>query len=371
MIFCSDCFCNLEIKSIIDERGRIGECPICGSKNAKIYDTEEDPTLLGIFDSLLSIYTAEDDLPETYPRDERRSLVDVIRYEWTIFNNKVSDDYILEILKNLSPTILEDYPVVFERLVGIPERYDKEYLQTHSILRTEKWDDFVESLKHKNRFHTNLIDKKLLKKYCLDISKDIPIGKQRFYRGRIAENQDGFKPGEMGAPPKEKASDGRANSAGISRLYLTDDRQTTFHEIRAAEYDYVTIGTFKQLKPIKVVDLKLIHKISPFGVDVDCMALAINRENLLKINQEMSRTMRRGDSSLDYLPTQYICDFIMSITDEDGQPVFDGIEYQSTMHSKGSNLAIFYPECFKCTYSRTYEVKKLSYSKQLLVRHKS
>ena len=316
---------------------------------------------------MLSIYTAEDDLPDHYPDSERRVLVDAIKNEWDIFSD-ISDDSISMILKILSPTILEDYPVVFEKLVGIPEKYDKDFLQTNCILRAEKWADFVETLKHKNRFHTHLIDTDLLEKYCMDISKEIPVSKRRFYRGRIAENQKGFTPSEMGAPPKEKASGGRANSAGISRLYLTYDRETTFHEIRAAEYDYVTIGTFKQLKPIKVVDLQQIHKISSFKVDADCLALAINREHLLKINQEMSRTMRRGDSPLDYLPTQYICDFIMSIVDTEGQPVFDGIEYQSAMHSKGSNLVIFNPENFKCTFSQTYEVEKLSYSIGLLAK---
>lgn len=360
MIFCSDCFCNPEVKSIIEKRGAKGNCPICGAENVPIYDTEQDVALVGMFDNLLSIYTAENDLPDSYPLDERRTLVDAIKNEWDIFSN-ISDNCILDILKSLAPTILEDYSVVFEKLVGIPEKYDKEYLQQNSILRTESWDDFVEAIKHKNRFHTDLIDKKRLREYCINIGKDINMGKQRFYRGRISRTRDGFSPSEMGAPPIEYATDGRANSAGISRLYLTNHRGTTFHEIRAAEYDYVTIGTFKLLSPIKIVDLKLIHKISPFGEDVDCMALAINREHLLKINQEMSKTMRRGDSPLDYLPTQYICDFIMSIVDEDGMPMFHGIEYQSAMHNKGSNLTIFYPELFKCTYSRTYEVKKLNY----------
>ena len=369
MIFCSNCFRNLEIKSIIDERGTLGVCQICDAEDVKVYNTEQDDTLIGMFDNLLSVYTAEDDLPDSYPQNERRPLVEAIKNEWDIFSD-IPDSSIIDILKNLSPTILEDYPIVFERLVGIPEKYDKEYLLNNSILHAEKWDDFVESIKHKNRFHTDLIDKVLLRKYCLDISKKIPISKQRFYRGRIAKDKDGFSPSEMGAPPKECASNGRANSDGISRLYLTDNRETTFHEIRAAEYDYVSIGTFKQLKDITVVDLKQIHKISPFGVDVDCTALAINREHLLKINQEMSKPMRRGDSHLDYLPTQYICDFVMSITDEDGNPVFDGIEYQSAMHSRGANFAIFNPENFKCTYSQTYEVKKLHYTKEVLSKRK-
>lgn len=363
MIFCVNCFSNTEIKAIIEERGIAGTCPICGCRATVVYDTEKDDTLVGMCDNLLSVYTAEQDLPEDYPKEDLRTLVEAVKNEWDLFAD-IPDDIILDILKCLAPTTFEDYPVVFEQLVGIPEKYNSEYLQSESILKTAKWEDFVEAIKHKNRFHTDFLNKDLLRKYCMKIEKVIPITKKRFYRGRIAKDKDGYTPSEMGAPPKEKATEGRANSAGISRLYLTDDRTTTFHEIRAAEYDYVTIGTFKQLDVIRIVDLKQIDKISPFGEEVDCMALAINREHLLKINREMSKTMRRGDSYLDYLPTQYICDFIMSIVDNDGEPLFDGIEYQSAMHSKGANLAIFYPEKFKCTYSRTYEVKKLNYQTQ-------
>ena len=272
----------------------------------------------------------------------------------------------INIVKELSPTFIEDYPSIFEEPVGILEKYDIEYLQKHSILRTEKWEDFVEAIKHKNRFHSNLIDEKLFQEYCIAISTDITVGKQRFYRGRISEKKEGFTPTNMGAPDKGLASAGRANATGISRLYLASDRTTTLHEIRAAEYDYVTIGTFKPCRTIHIVDLQKIDKISPFNEDIDCTALAINKEHLVKINKEMSRTMRKGDSPLDYLPTQYICDFIMSITNDEGKPIFDGIMYKSAMHDKGFNLAIFYPDIFKCTYSCTYEVDKLIYHKKRL-----
>ena len=370
MIFCSHCFKSPEIKGIINDINTIGVCPICGNENVSIYDTSKNHNLQGIFDNILSVYTIEKDLPTDYPKSDLRPLVDVLKFEWDIFS-EISNDQILSIVKELSNTLVEDYPAIFEELVGIAEKYDIEYLQNHSILHTKKWDDFVETIKHQNRFHSNLIDQKLLKDYCLAISADITVSKQRFYRGRICENKKGFTPAKMGAPGKGIASEGRANSAGISRLYLASDPITTLHEIRAAEYDYVTIGTFKPCRTIHIVDLQKIDKISPFSEneEIDCTALAINKEHLSKINEEMSRTMRRGDSPLDYLPTQYICDFIMSITDEDGQPVFDGIMYRSAMHSKGANLAIFYPELFKCTYSCTYEVDELIYSKKTITKH--
>lgn len=364
MIFCQKCFVDPEIIAIIEDIGGLGICPVCGAKEVYLYDTDSSDMLEGFFDNLLAVYTAESDLPDTFPRSETKSLGETLKHDWHIFAN-ISEDTIVSIVKSLSTQFFSDYPQLFDQRIGILEKHDIEFLKQHSILHTEKWSDFVEAIKHKNRFHTNLVDTALLKDYCIAIAKDIPVGKQRFYRGRIARNEVGFKPSEMGPPPCDVVGDGRANSAGISRLYLTDNRETTFHEIRAAEFDYISIGTFKALKPLRVVDLKRIALISPFSGEVDCTVLAINSEHLRRINAEMSKTMRRGDSALDYLPTQYIADFVKSITNDAGEPVFDGIEYQSAMHSRGSNLTIFYPEKLKCTYSRTYEVTKLVYRKKV------
>lgn len=369
MIFCEKCFNDLEIQAIIRSLNHHGTCPICGSTSySYIYDTEFDTSLNGLFDRVISVYTPFRDLPDEFPESELGSLAELVKRDWDIFN-EIAIEHVHDILSSLAPNLCEDFPLLFSDKVGIAEKYDLDYLRDHhTILRTKEWKEFVDTIKHKNRFHVNLIDTEKLKEYCLLMQKDILVGKQRFYRGRIAHGTTGYTPSEMGAPPIDKATDGRANSFGISRLYLTDSKETTYHEIRAAEFDYVTIGTFKLLQPIKVVDLRRIENItpSPFASetdDIDCTALAINRAHLKKIGQEISKTMRRGDSPLDYIPTQYICDFIMSITDEDGNPYFDGIEYQSAMHSKGANLTIFYPEKFKCTYSRTYEVTQLKYSK--------
>ncbi len=367
MIFCEKCFIDLEIQAIIRSLNHHGTCPICGSASY-IYDTESDTSLNGLFDRVISVYTPFPDLPDEFPESELGSLAESVKRDWDIFND-IAIEHIHDILSSLAPNLCEDFPLLFSDKVGIAEKYDLDYLRDHhTILRAKEWNDFVDTIKHKNRFHSGLIDTEKLKEYCLLMQKDLPTGKQRYYRGRIARDRNGYSPSEMGAPPNDKATDGRANAVGISRLYLTDSKETTYHEIRAAEFDYVTIGTFKLMEPIKVVDLRCIESVSPspFATesdDIDCTALAINRAHLKKIGQEIGKTMRRGDSPLDYIPTQYICDFIMSITNDDGSPMFDGIEYQSAMHSKGANLTIFYPEKFKCTYSKTFEVTQLKYTK--------
>ena len=82
----------------------------------------------------------------------------------------------------------------------------------------------------------------------------------------------------------------------------------------------------------------------------------------------MSKSLRRSDSHLDYVPTQFIADFIKSIFHEDKQTNkiiydYDGIEYGSTMNKNGYNLAAFYPEKFECIKVDVYKIDELQYRK--------
>ena len=73
-----------------------------------------------------------------------------------------------------------------------------------------------------------------------------------------------------------------------------------------------------------------------------------------KIGSEIAKPLRRHDSALDYLPTQYISDFIKS----EG---FAGIEYKSTMCKDGINFAIFDEKLFECVETKSYDINELTY----------
>lgn len=196
--------------------------------------------------------------------------------------------------------------------------------------------------------------------FCTYIRKVYNKG-STFYRGRVSF-LNGFRCDEMCAPKPESTLDGRANSVGIRRLYLANDIETTIHEIRAGACDYITVGKFELKQDITVVDLKMIDKISPFIDELDALQYFVNKESLNKINDEMGKTLRRSDSPLDYLPTQYVADFIKSIIHKN-KPEYEGIEYKSTMNPNGYNLAIFYPDLFECTETKVYKIERLTYSK--------
>ncbi len=119
------------------------------------------------------------------------------------------------------------------------------------------------------------------------------------------------------------------------------------------------------MQDIVVVDLKAIDHISPFIEGFDKLEHAINKEHLNRINMEIGRALRRSDSVLDYIPTQYIADFIKSILHE-GKPEYAGIEYNSTINLTGQNLAIFYPELFVCTDVEVYHIEELEYKKEII-----
>ena len=69
----------------------------------------------------------------------------------------------------------------------------------------------------------------------------------------------------------------------------------------------------------------------------------------------MAQPLRRFDSELDYLPTQYICEYIKFIG-------FDGVEYGSAMNKGGINIAIFDDSKFECVDLEVVEIKKIEIS---------
>lgn len=364
MIICCNCFIDQEIRTIITSIGLKGSCPICGSIETYIYNTDSDSILEELFEGLFDIYTLNKNLPSEFPDNDKRLIVNELLSNWKIFN-LTDESVVLKILKAICKTRDELSPDFFTSRVGIAEFCDSDYLSNHSLLRNKKWEDFVESVTRKNRFHTSLLNTDILARYCSYIQKKYAIG-TIFYRGRVAEKEEGIPISEMGAPPAEKAKAGRANAEGISCLYLADDIRTTIHEVRAGAFDIITVGTFALHEDLKVINFRSIDSLSPFLDYIDPLEHAINRLHIHKIHSEMGKTLRRNDSPLDYIPTQYIIDFIKSIGNEDGKFEYNGIEYNSTMYIHGFNLAIFNPSIFTCQNIQTFSINDLQYNFDLI-----
>ena len=72
------------------------------------------------------------------------------------------------------------------------------------------------------------------------------------------------------------------------------------------------------------------------------------------IGNEIAKPMRRFDKTLDYVPTQYICDYIKHLG-------YDGIKYKSTLSNGGTNYAIFKEKKFECVQVKVVHIGNIQY----------
>ena len=154
-----------------------------------------------------------------------------------------------------------------------------------------------------------------------------------FYRARISD-QKGFDLNKMGKPPAESSVSGRANPVGIPYLYVSTDKNTVLYESRATHLDFITIAEFKLKERLNVVQLRQIENLSPFVLEDFLEEYLKYQKYLKRLEIELSKPLRRHDQKLEYLPTQYLCEYVKSLG-------YDAIEYGSSLHDGGVNLAIF------------------------------
>lgn len=353
---CVECFNDMEIKSRITKLKQKGNCNVCEAENVFIYDTQMDTYLRDDFEAFLDTYKPEAILPDDFPEEQLKLLKDELVENWNIFN--LDSEGVDKLIKSICQSKYKEEPELFEQKIGIIQKCDPDYLNQYSLLGEYSWESFAESIKLQNRFHSKHLNISVLADF-LDYLKKPYKKDHLFYRARISASE-GFPKDKMGAPKSGSASAGRVNPEGISCLYLGSDRTTTLNEVRAGLHDYVSIATFRLKEDINVVDFKKIDKISAFS-GLNPTQHAVNRASLVKMSGDIAKPLRRQDSHLEYLPTQYICEFIkISRFREDGTDC-SGIEYKSTMSKEGYNLAIFNSELFECIDVEVYDVKGLSY----------
>jgi len=353
-----NCFRDIELRSIIGHPNIKGVCGITGEIDVAVYDTDEDNIIKDYISEILNIYSPASDLPNDFPIENLNYIEHILFEEWEIFNT--SRENIKCIIIEICKDIYTQDSLLFTEKVGMEKLCDSEFLRRNSLLRESSWEKFMSSIKNINRFHSNHINLELLNEFLCSpqtqriVSSDSDV----FFRARISD-ENGIKKEEMGPPPAKKATAGRANSAGISCLYLSNNIMTTLHEIRARDFDYVSVASFKPCRELKIVDLSNLDNISPFSQgSFDYEWFAINMSILKKISTEIAKPLRRQDSDLDYLPAQYISDFVKSLG-------FDGICYRSSLNKDGLNYAFFDYKKFKCIDVQLYHIKSMFYETEV------
>lgn len=336
---CVECFSDTQIQTMISANGKTGTCDFCGRTNVSICAVDEPSDVSDLISEVLSVYEEADD---------GEPLFSVIIDNWNVFKKDFPSSH--DLIAAFCSTIYGDDGRTHNKKVRIPKSYTDEY----GIFSGHTWREFSNAIKTKNRFCNGYFRADQFVSFLSYSITKYSKGTE-FFRARICDKAEGFTKDKMGPPPVGKRKSGRVNPEGIGVLYLTSDESTALREVRASAFDYVTLGKFKLLKDIKVVNISGLNSISPAVYSSGLESLAANTKIFSDIAKEIAKPLRRNDSSLEYLPTQFITEFIKS-------KGYAGVSYMSTMGTGGTNIAVFDESLFECVSVHVVEINSINYS---------
>jgi hypothetical protein len=327
---CPECFDDRGLREDIFPTltPQTGNCTFCGSENVPLVEPKQLQTW---FELLVNVYQ---------PDERGKALVEWMKDDWQLFAHPKMD---LAHAKELLSEILDDGDIVRQPFVPSPS-YVSEGLA--------KWETLRDEMMYKNRWFLDVaIDQSRLRQLLdLLLVTQLP---DRWFRARIRVDDTPFPVEQMGAPPKRRASHGRANPAGIPYLYLGSQQETAVSEIRPHTGDVACVAEFA-VPDIRAVDLRNPRKlVSPFILSEasEIGQLRADLPFLERLGEELTRPVLPQGAAIDYIPSQYLCEFIKKSN-------FDGVVYRSSV-SEGFNLALFDPGKAEGRTVSVYEVVKV------------
>jgi hypothetical protein len=335
MLCCVNCFGDPFLNAYIptNNTGIIGKCDYCDSCDVPLIIPSQ---LSNYFQIICSIYT--EDITEN-----ARPLAAWFRDDWNIFQNMDSTK-----AQILLGDILNDAQFIQKK--HLPIAYP-------TPVASEVWASFCEEIKWGNRFFVRPDFLERLKERFADLEKDASIFRNTLFRARVQEESSPLQLTDMKKPPEKKTKSGRANPAGISYLYTASTLDTAIAEVRPHPGDIVAAACFIISEPLRLLSLRSPRGAhSPF-MEEDVLALRYEIEFLCHLGNELSKPVLPRDADFEYIPTQYLCEFIKSCGD-------DGVVFNSSVHDNGFNITLF--DDIKITEGTIsyYKVKSLKYDNE-------
>lgn len=319
---CRNCFNDAGPTEVNAKRPERGVCDFCGPVNGTgfVWDLEEwsDP-FAQLFDS--------------YVVDESGSPIEqCLLADWDFFthNDASTVRSFIEAVFPGGHEFLGDGVRVGHRLKAAAD----------SSIRI--WDQLIDHLKFSNRFFPpkTIPYERLeaLGEVIVKNSRPVLAGSSLF-RGRMISEPVPLSAADMGMPPRHLARGGRGNPPGIPHLYLALERETCVAECRPGMNEYISVAEFQAIKDFTTLDLETVDAINPFtsSPDGDASLYLHSRAVLTRLRSEISTPARSSDSNLDYISTQFLCEYVKSLG-------LSGVIYPSTLYGGGTNLVLFNPE---------------------------
>lgn len=216
--------------------------------------------------------------------------------------------------------------------MNLKSKYLREFI--HEIQFNNRNPQDTKALELLDDISTNpeiLIEKGSLLYRCRIVTNKKDTGKEPNFYGYSAK--DSF------VPPPNVTKDMRANYRYIPYLYCTNNPYIALVEVRPRLGSLVSIATIEVNKPIRLLDFTIQNKPSKMSEP---------KKNLfLDLSLLYSSPVTDTDDILDYIPTQYIAEYVKS-------KGYDGIAFSSSLvpevnkiYPERYNIVIFnYNKCF-------------------------
>lgn len=340
---CTKCFDDIELKYIVSTNSKgIGNCKFCGSKNETTASVEN---LQYKFEFLMSFM-------EESPDGD--CVTDVIDEFFCIFSSALGGNKI-QLLEYILNTSFTD------------KLFKSKWNKFHS---EDNWKELRTELVSRNRYfpQSNLYKKitqknsiedfsvffKVLDRLEYKVEASLPL-----FRARISDTQ--LTADDMGAPPDGLATSGRANPFGISYLYMASTIDTAISEVRPFNEGVVYVSELQALEldageePLVFINLTNPRRdVSPFVFSEDEYELLIYSLSLLEqFSNDLSKPVKPHKSELEYLPTQFICEYIKSLK-------YKGIIFNSSFGT-GVNYVAFDSNRFKVSMPLAHKIQRTHY----------
>ena len=331
MQVCHLCFGeSAALKERFDTDGSPGTCPTCGSEGVRILEASE---IADLFEGIEAYYEPLCGDPYTLGKEGiygigpgigEDSLVEVLREDWDVFSDRITDEKAEEILGRVWLDYSGEYMC----------RPSKRWREVRSEL------DEVKQRLHDGELATNTLHEFLDPCYEILGSRLTTL---TWWRARIQDSRGHvFPTNSMGAPPPDKARAGRANPKGDPFLYVSSDEATAIAEVRAEPGDWVTVARVAiPPKGSLVLDLSSdVRIIDPFE-QTDLHEALMVREFLQSFAYELSRPVRVRDQAIEFVLTQAISTYFR-------ERKYSGVVFPSSL-SSGTNAVFFDPEAATIT----------------------
>ncbi|RVJ23440.1 RES family NAD+ phosphorylase [Sinorhizobium medicae] len=163
-------------------------------------------------------------------------------------------------------------------------------------------------------------------------------------------------------PRPNRSTEGRANAAGVSVLYLGTTEQTVISEVRPWVGAEISVAQFELKRRLRALDLSRGHGQSSLGVYLRYIFSETplppeEREKAvwIDIDNAFSEPVTKSDDAAEYVPTQILAEVFRNAG-------YDAIVYKSQFGEKGFNIVLFNPEDADVINCAPYSVTRFDVS---------